>query len=182
MHSDLVLIILKKYLCDHALFFSLDSADLVIENLNNGYELTPEWLAVRGFNVPLLIHNKEGLDLKVPPSNFTIQDVENNVGECAIQNVRVSAFLHWIWGDITFDPCFMCRFYACNWCDRCSSSRRTQNVDERVDGILQQSQQTQDIQCYQPGMFTTQVRKKISAFCFLYFESASLSCLANSIL
>ena len=27
---------------------------------------------------------KDGLDLKVPPSSFTIQDVENSVGSCLI--------------------------------------------------------------------------------------------------
>lgn len=47
----------------------------------SGSELTKEYIENSGFNLPILIDKKDGLDLKVPPSNFSIQDVENYVGK-----------------------------------------------------------------------------------------------------
>jgi len=43
--------------------------------------LTKEYLENSGFSLPILIDKKDGLDIKVPPSNFSVQDVENYVGE-----------------------------------------------------------------------------------------------------
>jgi len=47
----------------------------------SGHELTKEYLENSGFSLPILIDKKDGLDIKVPPSNFSVQDVENYVGE-----------------------------------------------------------------------------------------------------
>ncbi len=46
-----------------------------------GYEVCIEFLDENGFDVPILVDRKDGLDLTVPPPTFTIQDVENHVGE-----------------------------------------------------------------------------------------------------
>lgn len=45
-----------------------------------GYEVNVELLEETGFSVPILVDCKDGLDLRVPPPNFTVQDVENYVG------------------------------------------------------------------------------------------------------
>ena len=63
-----------------------------------GYKLTKEYLIENGFDVPILVDKKDGLDLTVPPPTFTIQDVENNVGKlvmtyCHCTNVYVYYFL-----------------------------------------------------------------------------------------
>jgi hypothetical protein len=47
----------------------------------NGHELTKEYIERNGFSNPILVDRKDGLDMRVPPSNFSIQDVENYVGE-----------------------------------------------------------------------------------------------------
>ena len=45
-----------------------------------GHELTVDFLDKNGFDTPILIDNKEGLGLIVPPPTFTVQDVELYVG------------------------------------------------------------------------------------------------------
>ena len=47
----------------------------------SGCELTCEYLEHEGFDVPIIVDKTEGLDLQVPPSTFTVQDVENCVGQ-----------------------------------------------------------------------------------------------------
>ncbi|KAJ8302297.1 hypothetical protein KUTeg_021284 [Tegillarca granosa] len=53
--------------------------DIPILRLHGG-ELTPSYFRENGFSIPILVEKKDGLGLIVPPSNFRIQDVENNVG------------------------------------------------------------------------------------------------------
>lgn len=53
----------------------------------NGYELTCDYLEQRGFDVPIVVDWPDGLDLRVPPPTFTVQDVENYVGLCNISLV-----------------------------------------------------------------------------------------------
>ncbi|CAI9721482.1 Hypothetical predicted protein [Octopus vulgaris] len=45
-----------------------------------GSDLTLSYFEENGFEVPILVENKEGLDIKVPPCDFSIQDIENHVG------------------------------------------------------------------------------------------------------
>ena len=45
-----------------------------------GFELTEDYLVENGFRRPLIVRCKDGLDLRVPPEDFSIQDVEENVG------------------------------------------------------------------------------------------------------
>ena len=60
----------------------------------NGYELTCEYLEERGFDIPIIVDKTDGLDLRVPPPSFTVQDVENCVG---VYHVTVlTCCLDWI--------------------------------------------------------------------------------------
>lgn len=53
-------------------------ADDVVINLD-GSQLTLPYLVKNGFDRPILIDNKEGLDLIVPPENFGVQDIMNKL-------------------------------------------------------------------------------------------------------
>jgi hypothetical protein len=46
-----------------------------------GHQLTVPYLTQHGFNEPILVEEKEGLEMLLPPENFTVQDVENYIGE-----------------------------------------------------------------------------------------------------
>ncbi|XP_065674311.1 lysine-specific demethylase 7B isoform X5 [Hydra vulgaris] len=52
----------------------------VIRFLNNGNSFDVNYLQQHGFDVPILVKEKTGLGLVVPPSNFTVYDVEKRVG------------------------------------------------------------------------------------------------------
>ncbi|XP_071487363.1 histone lysine demethylase PHF8-like [Diadema antillarum] len=55
------------------------SADEIILRLR-GHELTVEYLDKNGFRTPIIVDDKEGLGLIVPPPTFTVADVEQYVG------------------------------------------------------------------------------------------------------
>lgn len=46
-----------------------------------GHQLDLEYIENNGFSNPILIKDPAGLDLKVPPSHFTVDDVELAVGK-----------------------------------------------------------------------------------------------------
>ena len=46
-----------------------------------GSEVTLDYFEEHGFGTPLLVEQKDGLGMKVPPSDFTVADVERCVGE-----------------------------------------------------------------------------------------------------
>ena len=54
--------------------------DDVMLIFTDGFELEVEALEETQFSYPILILNSEGLDLKVPPNSFSIQDVEDHIG------------------------------------------------------------------------------------------------------
>jgi len=56
------------------------SADGIVLRLH-GHQLTVPYLMEHGFDVPILVEEKEGLEMLLPPENFTVQDVENYIGE-----------------------------------------------------------------------------------------------------
>lgn len=58
-------------------FFSYKDKIVVLEN---GYFMTVQFLETNGFKDPILVQKSEGLDLVVPPKNFTVFDVEQHVG------------------------------------------------------------------------------------------------------
>ncbi|XP_017782189.1 PREDICTED: histone lysine demethylase PHF8-like isoform X2 [Nicrophorus vespilloides] len=45
-----------------------------------GPQLTDHYLTQKGFNNPIIIDDKDGLELTVPPEDFTLYDIENFVG------------------------------------------------------------------------------------------------------
>jgi len=47
----------------------------------SGYDVNKDYFDQHGFPAPILVVKKEGLGLVVPPSSFTIQDVEDLVGK-----------------------------------------------------------------------------------------------------
>ncbi|XP_050314643.1 histone lysine demethylase PHF8-like isoform X2 [Anthonomus grandis grandis] len=64
-----------------------------------GHELTEEFLNSKGFNKPIIIPNKDGLDMIMPPENFSYIDVLKLVGDdkeidvidvCRQSNVRMT--------------------------------------------------------------------------------------------
>eukprot|EP00794_Sanderia_malayensis_P006232 gene6232-6948_t len=57
----------------------MDMKSTVI-SLENGYSITSEYLEKNGFNKPILVKKAEGLGLALPPSNFSVFDVEQHVG------------------------------------------------------------------------------------------------------
>lgn len=53
-------------------------ADVVLHF--NGHQLTESFFKSHGFNNPLVIDNKEGLDMKIPSEQFSLYDVVTYVG------------------------------------------------------------------------------------------------------
>jgi len=45
-----------------------------------GYELTEDYLIEHGFRRPIIVRCKDGLDLCVPPEDFSVGDVKDHVG------------------------------------------------------------------------------------------------------
>ncbi|KAK3701264.1 hypothetical protein RRG08_066757 [Elysia crispata] len=53
--------------------------DIPIKRLH-GSQITPNYFEEEGFSVPILCEKKDGLGLTLPPSSFTVQDIEQLVG------------------------------------------------------------------------------------------------------
>ena len=56
------------------------SADDIVLKIH-GTKLTLDFLEQHGFSQPMIVKQKEGLGLRVPPPEFRISDVERYVGE-----------------------------------------------------------------------------------------------------
>lgn len=54
-------------------------ADEVVKHVR-GHQLTLQYLQTTGFEVPIIVDNKEGLDMTLPPPTFTVHDVEKFIG------------------------------------------------------------------------------------------------------
>ena len=52
--------------------------------LLSGSELTEEHLEGRGFSRPIMVRERKGLEMRLPPQNFSISDVERCVGRCGL--------------------------------------------------------------------------------------------------
>lgn len=59
--------------------FFPDGDEIILRT--TGHDLSERYLEKKGFKVPILVENKEGLGLLVPPPTFTVSDVEQYVGE-----------------------------------------------------------------------------------------------------
>lgn len=46
----------------------------------NDQQLTESYLKSHGFNNPIVVDSKEGLDMKIPPEHFSLYDVVTYVG------------------------------------------------------------------------------------------------------
>lgn len=55
-------------------------ADDIVKHVR-GQQLTVQYLQTNGFEAPIIIDGKEGLDMTLPPPNFSVFDVENYVGK-----------------------------------------------------------------------------------------------------
>ncbi|XP_076469256.1 lysine-specific demethylase phf2-like isoform X2 [Babylonia areolata] len=55
------------------------SAEEIVVRLR-GRDLTTQYFETHGFNRPIMVDKKEGLDLHVPPPTFSVEDVEKKVG------------------------------------------------------------------------------------------------------
>ena len=60
--------------------FCCSAGDGVLLHLK-GSEVTVNYFELNGFKVPIIVDQKEGLGLRVPPPDFRISDVERYVGE-----------------------------------------------------------------------------------------------------
>lgn len=71
MHSDKYADIFK------CLYLSADEVLLK----PTGAQLTVEFLEERSFSVPVLVLRKDGLGMNLPPSSFSVSDVEHYIGK-----------------------------------------------------------------------------------------------------
>ncbi|XP_060515940.1 histone lysine demethylase PHF8-like [Cylas formicarius] len=55
-------------------------ADEIITKVT-GYELTKQFLEFNGFNNPIIVDDREGLDMVMPPENFSYVDVQRLIGD-----------------------------------------------------------------------------------------------------
>ena len=68
-------------MCLILFFFLLFSASGGVLLYLKGSEVTVGYFERNGFKTPILVEQKEGLGLRVPPPDFRISDVERYVGE-----------------------------------------------------------------------------------------------------
>ncbi|XP_076237493.1 histone lysine demethylase PHF8 isoform X4 [Calliopsis andreniformis] len=54
-------------------------ADDIVKHIR-GQQLTLQYLQTNGFETPIIIDGKDGLDMIVPPPNFSVYDVESYIG------------------------------------------------------------------------------------------------------
>lgn len=54
-------------------------ADEVVKYVR-GQQLTIQYLQNNNFDTPIIVDGKEGLEMIVPPSNFSVYDVESYIG------------------------------------------------------------------------------------------------------
>ncbi|XP_071575940.1 histone lysine demethylase PHF8 isoform X3 [Temnothorax nylanderi] len=54
-------------------------ADEVVKHVK-GHQLTFQYLQINGFETPIIIDGKDGLDMTVPPLSFSVRDVETYIG------------------------------------------------------------------------------------------------------
>ncbi|XP_066588907.1 histone lysine demethylase PHF8-like isoform X2 [Prorops nasuta] len=54
-------------------------ADEIVKHVR-GQQLTLQYLQTNGFENPIIVDGKDGLDMTVPPTNFSVYDVESYIG------------------------------------------------------------------------------------------------------
>ena len=61
-------------------------ADDIVNHLR-GQQLTVQYLQTNGFDIPVIVDSKDGLDMIVPPPNFSLYDVESYIGNIDYRTV-----------------------------------------------------------------------------------------------
>lgn len=56
-------------------------ADEIVKYLR-GQQLTIQYLQTNSFDTPIIVESKDGLDMTVPQTNFSVYDVESFIGKC----------------------------------------------------------------------------------------------------
>lgn len=59
-------------------------ADETVKHVR-GQQLTIQYLQTNGFETPIIIDGKEGLDMTLPPPNFSVYDVESYIGKVFLE-------------------------------------------------------------------------------------------------
>lgn len=57
-------------------------ADEIVKHVK-GQHLTLQYLQTNGFETPIIIDGKDGLDITIPPLSFSVYDVETYIGKIA---------------------------------------------------------------------------------------------------
>jgi hypothetical protein len=65
---------------EHTSFLFVFSCESIITRLN-GHQLTTEYLTNNGFTRPILITNRDGLDLSLPDRTITLAEINELVGK-----------------------------------------------------------------------------------------------------
>ncbi|XP_014673300.1 PREDICTED: lysine-specific demethylase 7B-like [Priapulus caudatus] len=55
------------------------SADQFVKHMS-GYQITRKYLEESGFDYPIIVEKKEGLELRIPPSTISMEEIEQLVG------------------------------------------------------------------------------------------------------
>jgi len=50
-----------------------------------GHQLTYQYLQINGFETPIIIDGKDGLDMTIPPPSFSVCDVETYIGKIGMK-------------------------------------------------------------------------------------------------
>lgn len=59
-------------------------ADEIVKHVK-GQHLTLQYLQTNGFETPIIIDGKDGLDMTIPSSSFSVYDVETYIGKIGIK-------------------------------------------------------------------------------------------------
>ena len=64
---------------DHLKSRSFVSPEGIVSH-SRGSEMTVAWLETHGFSHPIIIDNPTGLEIKLPPDDFSVKDIEHLIG------------------------------------------------------------------------------------------------------
>lgn len=70
-------------------------ADEVVKHVR-GQQLTLQHLQTNGFESPIIIDGKDGLDMTVPPPNFSVYDIESCIGINSSCNISINIILFFL--------------------------------------------------------------------------------------
>lgn len=71
-------------------------ADEIVKHVK-GQHLTLQYLQTNGFETPIIIDGKDGLDMTIPSSSFNVYDVETYIGKIGIKIFGLNIFIIYIY-------------------------------------------------------------------------------------